>query len=494
MKGKIQSTNCEENLYKHMEKISTRKIGRNLGLSLLAQVVSLVTSFVLGFIVPKFIDEYQYSYWQTYLLYISYVSLLQFGVLDGLVLRYSQYDDDELDKPRIRSQLQMLLTILTVIAAGVILFAFLVLDGVAKYVTVLVALSIITKNIFTYTSNAFQITNRLNVYALVVIIQRAVYAVIIVALLLMRNNDYYWYCIADLVGDLFGILLGVIIARDLYVGRPIPLREGIKEFKTNAFSGCFVTVAGFAGAFLIIGSKSVIQWKWDTLTFGKLAFSFSVCLAFVSFINAFSVVLFPSIKRMDESKLPDLYGKLRGSFTLMALGMLIGYYPCRWILEIWLPKYAVGLVYLGTLLPLIIFYMRLNFLTNNYLKAYRKEKAMLFINVGAVVFGMGLFLLCAYGLDNLNLLLYSVVLVIMLRSVVSEIVIGRRIGQHFWKEYVEEMLMSAGFIACVQVFSLWIGCAVYAGLFVVYVLFHRESMKAIWRMVRGVFHKEVKDV
>lgn len=85
-------------------------------------------------------------------------------------------------------------------------------------------------------------------------------------------------------------------------------------------------------------------------------------------------------------------------------------------------------------------------------------------------------------------------LVIMLRSVVSEIVIGRRIGQHFWKEYVEEMLMSAGFIACVQVFSLWIGCAVYAGLFVVYVLFHRESMKAIWRTVRGVFHKEVKDV
>ena len=87
MKGKPERTNCEENLYKRMEKISTRKIGRNLGLSLLAQVVSLVTSFVLGFIVPKFIDEYQYSYCQTYLRFICYVSLLHFGVLDGLVLR-----------------------------------------------------------------------------------------------------------------------------------------------------------------------------------------------------------------------------------------------------------------------------------------------------------------------------------------------------------------------------------------------------------------------
>ena len=77
-------------------------------LSVLAQFISVVTSFILGFIVPKFIDEYQYAYWQLYVLYAGYVGLLHFGLLDGLVLRYSQYDYNELDKPLVRSQVRIL--------------------------------------------------------------------------------------------------------------------------------------------------------------------------------------------------------------------------------------------------------------------------------------------------------------------------------------------------------------------------------------------------
>ena len=33
--------------------------------------------------------------------HVGYVGVLHFGLLDGIVLRYSQYDYDELDKPRI---------------------------------------------------------------------------------------------------------------------------------------------------------------------------------------------------------------------------------------------------------------------------------------------------------------------------------------------------------------------------------------------------------
>ena len=90
-------------------KISGRKFAANLIISLAAQAVSIITSFVLGFIVPKFIDEYQYSYWQRYVLYVGYTGVFQFGLLDGLVLRYSQYNYDEIDKPRVRSQFNILL-------------------------------------------------------------------------------------------------------------------------------------------------------------------------------------------------------------------------------------------------------------------------------------------------------------------------------------------------------------------------------------------------
>ena len=92
--------------------VGLNQIKKNVGLSVSAQVISLAVSFIMNLILPKFISEYQYALWQTYLLYIGYVGILHFGLLDGIVLRYSQYDYDELDKPKIRSQFQCLLGIL----------------------------------------------------------------------------------------------------------------------------------------------------------------------------------------------------------------------------------------------------------------------------------------------------------------------------------------------------------------------------------------------
>ena len=104
-----------------------------------------IVLFVLTLIVPRFIDEYQYAYWQTYVLYVGYVGVLHFGLLDGLVLRYSKYDYEELDKARLRSQFATLLIFtgaVTVIAGAVSLLA---LGGTDKLIFSLVAIGIVTK-------------------------------------------------------------------------------------------------------------------------------------------------------------------------------------------------------------------------------------------------------------------------------------------------------------------------------------------------------------
>ena len=82
--------------------ITTKTFAKNVILSIVAQIISLSISFVTTLIVPRYIDEYQYAYWQTFVLYAGYVGILHFGLLDGLVLRYSKYDYEELDKARLR--------------------------------------------------------------------------------------------------------------------------------------------------------------------------------------------------------------------------------------------------------------------------------------------------------------------------------------------------------------------------------------------------------
>lgn len=156
----------------------------------------------------------------------------------------------------------------------------------------------------------------------------------------------------------------------------------------------------------------------------------------------------------------------------------------------WLPKYSDSLVYLGVLLPIIIFSSKVNLLTNNYLKVYRKEKLMLLANFVSIAIGITLFVLCAYVFNNLMALLACVVFVIMLNSVLSEIFVLKTIHIKIIKEFIFEAVMTVGFILCASLLSLWIGLAVYAGLYLIYSAVNYKSLVALFRRL---FKKEKKE-
>lgn len=480
-----------------MATISAKKLTQNVALSMMAQIIALMTSFVLGFIVPKFIPELQYGYWQTFVLYLGYVGILNFGLLDGIVLRYSQYDYEQLDKARIRSQFQILLGFTGIICISTCLIASFFLESVSLWIVVLVAIGIVTENVFMYTSYTFQLTNRIKYYALLIIGQKAAYAIFVIVLLIAKVNDFYWYCIADLFGSVVGIILASFFNKGLYFGKSLPFKEGIKETFANVGAGIFLVIATYSALLMMGGAKMVVQWRWDTLTFGKVAFGFSVSNLFLNFVRAISVVLFPSLKRMKEEELPDLYGKIRNVISPLLFLVMIAFFPMCWVLELWLPKYTESLAYLGVLLPIVIFHSKVSLLTNNYLKTYRKERVMLLINVICVVLGMAMFLICAYLLNDLDLLLYSVVLIILIRSIVSEIVVMKIIKRVNYFDFAIELIMTVIFVVAARYFSLWTGFLIYAVALAGYCILYRKNLAGIFRALKkkvkeksGVINKE----
>ena len=172
------------------KEIKAKDIKKNVLLSVFVQAISLIVSFILNLILPKFISELDYSYWQAYVLYAGYVGILHFGILDGIVLRYSEFDYDELDKPRIRSQFVLMLVFYTILSLLAISISYAVFDSVNRKIFTLVAVAIISKNVFTYTAYTFQITNRINKYAILVLSQRLFYGVFIVVFLLLKIESF----------------------------------------------------------------------------------------------------------------------------------------------------------------------------------------------------------------------------------------------------------------------------------------------------------------
>ena len=460
------------------KKIKSRQIAKNISLSLFAQVVSLAVSFILGLIVPKFIDEYQYAYWHTFLLYVSYVGILHFGLLDGIVLRYSQYDYEDLDKRKLRSQFAVLLFINSI--AWLLVFAYGIFNGgLTKVVAILVACGILTKNIFTYNSYLFQITNRIRHYASIVITQRLTYGLFVVLLILCNQQNFIWYCIADLAGDCAGIILGLFYNKELHFGKLLPVKEMYQETWLNISSGILLMFSNWSSMLLVSGAKMVIEWKWGALVFGKTSFAFSIANLILTFVTAASVVLFPSLKRMRQEDLPAFYKKLREMMVPFLFWSLLLYYPECWVLERWLPKYSNSLVYLGLLSPMVVYASVVSLLTNNYLKAYRKENILLVINVTAVLLAAFFYVMSAYRIENFTVMLLAVVLVIALRSIASEFCVMKLINIEFKKEFIIEFVLTAVFLISTQYFNKMAGFCFYLVFLLIYSYINYASIKTI---------------
>lgn len=469
---------------------SSTSIKKNIILAILAQGISLIVSFILNLIVPKFISQYQYSYWQSYILYVGYVGVIHFGLLDGIVLRYSQYDYNEIDKNRIRSQFQILFFLISIMAIFSIIGALIFLDGLNRLIAVFVAFGMILKNVFTYSSYSFQITNRINKYAGLLILQRLAYGIAVIVLLICKVDRFEWYCLADLFGDTMGILFSFFFNRGMYFGKALAFKESIKEWWVNVSSGCILLFSNWSALLLLGSAKMIIQWRWDELIFGQISFSFSLSNLILTFISAISIVLFPSLKRMEQDKLPQLYKKIRNTVSPLLFFIMLFYFPGCWILKKFLPAYENSLTYLGILLPIVIYSSKVNLLTNNYLKAYRKEKNMLWVNIISILIAVFLFTISAYLFNNLTAVLVCVVIAVMLNSILSEITVTKIIHIKFLKEFILEAIVTILFILIANYFELWIAFGLYIAVLIVYFLYERETLFAISIKVKNIFRRK----
>ena len=459
--------------------ITNKKIAKNVVISISVQAISLLVSFIANFFVPKFIDKSQYSLWQMFMLYQGYVGIMHFGLLDGLILRYSQYDYDELDKSRLRSQFKLLLAFTSIVAllmSGVVL---LTMQGAHQIVFVLVALAIISKNYFTYTSYTFQITNRVNKYASLIIMQRGIYGLVIVALLVFGVTDFYWFCLAEFIGDLVATLIMSFFNKGLYFGKSIPFKQALKELKDNIGAGGLLLLANWSFIFIVSSARMVVQWVWGEVVFADVSFAFSVTNMFLTFATAISVVLFPSLKRVESERLHSLYGTLRGAISLILCAVLILYFPGCYVLSWWLPHYQSSLIYLGMMLPIIIYSSKVSLLTNSYLKVYRKEKAMAIINLCSIGVGLILSLIGAYVIKDLRFILISTVIVLAVNSLVAELIVNKLVGEKNIIGSLSEILLSIGFIITATLLPLWWGMVAYIGLFAVYLVVNIKTVKGV---------------
>lgn len=460
---------------------------KNFSHTFAANAVTFLISALVVLVVPKRLGGDQYGYFQLYTLYTSYVGFFHFGWCDGMYLRYGGKDYHQLDKPVFVTQFWMLAGLELLISIGLGIYGFLVVPeadkGLILAMTGVCALLVIPR---TYLAYVLQFTNRIKEYASITMLERMLYFVLVVAMLAVGVRDYRMLIAADLIGKAAALMVAVVRCRDIVFGRLVPLKPALQETREDIGVGFKLMFANIASLLIVGIVRLSIEGQWDVETFGKVSLTLSVSNLLMVFISAVSLILFPTLRRTDESKLAGMYTLMRTCIMAGLLGMLIFYYPAKVILAAWLPKYADALTYMALMFPLCVFESKTSMLVTTYLKILRKEKWILLINVSTVALSVVTTAITVFWLQNLTLAVLSIVVLQSFRCIFGELLLSRNLDIAVKKDIVLEVAMTAIFISVSWFIRSWWCMALYALAYLGYLLIKRRDLKEMLHQVKSL--------
>lgn len=428
--------------------IKVKKILRNVSYSFVANIISMVISVISVIFLPKFMNIEDYGIWQLYLFYASYLGFFHFGWLDGICLRYGGYYFEKLDKIKFTSQFMLLFFVECLISLIVIvLISLFTIDYFIRQVLIFISFILIPVILFTFITFILQITNKIKEYAYLTLVGRILFFISLIIYFNINNRGYIELIYLDIISKVIALFYGIYLIKELLVLKIDKLNNIFNETWENISVGSKLLFANIAGMLILGIIRFGISQQWDVATFGKVSLTLNCSNFLMVFINALSVIFFPILKRMDESKIKDLYIKIRSGLTSILLGCLLIYHPLNSILSWWLPKYQDSLIYMAILLPICLFESKVSLLTNTYFKALRKEKTMMKINLGIVVVSFVLTYISTVLLHDLNIAVISILLLFAIKSICSEIVLEKVLEIQIKKDILQEIILVILFVS-----------------------------------------------
>lgn len=455
-----------------------KSIIKNLYYTVAANFATLGISVLLNLFVPKLLGVTEYSYWQLYVFYSSYVGFLHFGLIDGIYLKIGGEEYENLDKRNLGSQFWYLTFFEIIISIGVIIWANFALAANNKslilMMTAVVSVITIAK---TYVLYIFQTTNRIKEYAQLSRGDRYIYLVMVGVYFVLGGRNFIWLIFMDILSKLIMTIWGMIRISDMLTSGVTNLKKIIPDILDNINIGSKLMLSNVASMFIIGSIRFFVEKKWSIEVFGKLSFTLSISNMFLTFINAIGVVMFPLLRRTNQEKLPSLYLTLRELFVPLTYFVLIAYGPARYILSLWLPEYTQSLMFMGMLFPIVVYEGRMALLVNTYLKTLRKEKTILFVNLITLIVTILASLFIIFIIGNLNLAVILIIFSLGFRCNFAEFLLSKSIDINLGKDQLIESLLTIIFITANLFLPIWQSVLTYVLSFMVFLFIFRKKIK-----------------
>lgn len=306
--------------------------------------------------------------------------------------------------------------------------------------------------------------------------------------LLLGYRGYLLLIILDVIGRFLSLFVVLKTSRAIVFQVPRFKRSELTETRGFMISGSMVLFATLASSIVIGIVRYAIEEYWDITAFSKVSLTISISNMATRCINAIGLVMFPTLRRISKERLPQIYRLMNCGLMILIFGMLIFYQPMAHLLEVWLPEYADSVKYAAILLPVCAYECKNVMLISTYLKTIFADKVLLLINLLSILTSLGFTVLTVYVLNSIELAVLSMLISLMLRCVLGELYLGRRLDMRVWKHVWQEGILAAFFILCNWYLGS-VGMVLYAIGFMVFCITSQREIREIYQFVKKTAHK-----
>lgn len=419
-----------------------------------AQLIVLAFGFLKSLLVPGFLSVGDFGYWQIYLFYSSYVGVFAFGFNDGIYLRYGSYEYGELPYKKLRTAIRIHFFVLVIFSAVACIYAGFVDDIHRQFAFWFVSANILVlgmNGVFIY---ILQITNQMKRYSFFSILDKVIVMVAIIVCVLANVVRFEYLVVIDLLSKIVVMIGMIVCCKELWVGKNCKGTEAVNEYRTDVSVGIKLMLAQLMGMLVTGIGRFIVEWLGDIEGYAYYSFGVTITNLVLVLITAVSLLVYPTLKRLNEDTYPSYYEKINSLLQKFNILVPLFYFLAAILIPVLLPKYESVLIYLNILFGVIILQSKMQLLNNTFYKALRKETAMMKANLSSVVF----FAIFAAILFSINKSIWSIALCTLLIMAwlcfASEVYLRKVMHLRNFKGIIFEILYIASFVVITSTLTL----------------------------------------
>lgn len=447
-------------------------------------IFKLFGNMIISFSIPLALGIINYGMYKSFILYLVYIGIAQLGFSEGVYLSIGGIKYENLDYKKLRLYTRYMF--ITQFLMSIVLVTISSRFGLLRNVILLLGFNMIAHNMIIFFEYISQSTFRFKDYS-IRNFMGTVFNLLALGLILFKKSDsYILYLIITIIGNYIVLIWYCIRYKKIIFG---VIEKGINSLK-QIYSiyklGFPLLVSLMISTISLEINKMVVNFFYSIEEFSIYSFSYSLLSLVFIFITSTSLVLFPFFKEQKIDTIIQKYPIINATLIIVLSISTLIYFPLEYIIEHYLVKYNMSIIYFRIALPSIILIALLNTIKFNILKSISHTKPYLLLGLSLLLLTLGVDIYIGVNKGNMIWISITSILMFYLWNFFLDIYLYNKYRIPFLKNFITATLLIVHFYCGTQISNKLLSVLFsIIGLGVLLFLVYKRNFKDIYTMIIG---------